>query len=859
MPRASGEQNGTMTTETPRGELRVLLGAAPGVGKTFAMLNEGRRRRDRGTDVVVGIVETHGRDLTARQIGDLEVVPRKQVQHKGATFTEMDLDAILARHPEVALVDELAHTNVPGSGNERRCQDVEALLAAGIDVITTVNVQHLESLNDVVAQITGIKQRETVPDAVVRAADQIELVDMAPEALRRRMAHGNVYPAARIDAALRNYFRPGNLAALRELALLWVADRVDAGLSDYRRLHAIDRPWAARERVLVALSGGPEGAALIRRGARIASRGVGGELVAVFVARTDGLVERNAAELAKQRKLVEDLSGTFQTLTGDDPAAAVLEHARSINATQIVVGQSRRRAWQRLFGAPTSQRIIDDSGDIDVHTVHHEWSASGEHRAGRRELGRTRRFVGIALSVLLPVLLTFLLEVTNSGGAPMFTLMLFLAAVVTVALVGGLVAAMIAAVASSLLANWFFTPPVFTFTIADPANIVALVIFVVVGIAVAVVVDQGIARARRAAEARAEADVMVWLANQSLRGELTVQTAVDNVRSTFQVAGVQYRRRTAPTAAPEVLGASGECRGEPSSTVALTATDDIAVYGRPLTVAEQRVLAAFGGQVTQHLEKQGLKAKAEQVGELTDRSAFQTALLAAVSHDLRTPLAGIRAASSSLLSTDVELSPADQRTLAEMIDLNAERLGRLIDNLLEMTRLQTSDVAPRREPVALPEVLTPALSGLPDGAVEVSEAESLPLLDTDPGLAERILANVIDNAVRHQPPGEPVRVEAAAVGGTVEVRVIDNGPGVPVARRQAIFQPFQRLGDSPSGNGLGLGLSVAQGFAHAVGATIEPDDTPGGGLTMTVAFPLARGGEAEGSPRPSAVDVGGSA
>src|SRR5262245_4057431 len=323
-----------------RGSLRVYLGAAPGVGKTFAMLNEGHRAASRGTDVVVGLVETHGRKLTLDQGGDLEVVPRRAISYRGTEFTEMDVDAVLAREPERVLVDELAHTNVPGSRNEKRWQDVGELLEAGIDVITTVNIQHLESVNDVVERITGVKQAETVPDEVVRAAEQIELVDMSPEALRRRMAHGNIYPAERIDASLANYFRLGNLAALREIALLWVADRVEESLQQYLEDHGIGSAWETRERVVVALTGAPGGDVLIRRAARMARRAQG-DLIGVHVRSSDGLADRESSSLDGHRRLLIDVGGAYQELTADDVAAGLVQLARAERATQLVLGASR--------------------------------------------------------------------------------------------------------------------------------------------------------------------------------------------------------------------------------------------------------------------------------------------------------------------------------------------------------------------------------------------------------------------------------------------------------------------------------------------------------------------------------------
>ncbi|MFJ1731683.1 universal stress protein [Streptomyces sp. NPDC088254] len=370
----------------PRGKLRVYLGAAPGVGKTYDMLGEGQRRAKRGTDVVIGFVEDYGRPLTRQMAEGLETVPRKVMPYRDTSFSEMDLDAVLARRPQVALVDELAHTNVPGCRNEKRWQDIEELLEGGIDVISTVNIQHLESLNDVVEQITGVKQRETVPDDVVRQADQIELVDMSGEALRRRMAHGNIYPPEKIDAALSHYFRLGNLTALRELAMLWAADRVEEALLRYREGHGIQQPWSTRERVLVALSGGPEGDTLIRRGKRIASRGAGGEFLAVHVVRGDGLVTGSPGLLDHQRALVEELGGSFRTVTGEDTAQGVLDFAREVNATQIVIGATRRSRLKELFSRGVGETIIEGSGDeIDVLVVTHSEAAHGRllHRRTR--------------------------------------------------------------------------------------------------------------------------------------------------------------------------------------------------------------------------------------------------------------------------------------------------------------------------------------------------------------------------------------------------------------------------------------------------------------------------------------------
>ena len=368
-----------------------MLGAAPGVGKTFAMLEEGRRLADTGIDVVVAVVETHGRAATSALVEGLEVLPRRAVDHRGVSLDEMDLDGVLARKPGLALVDELAHTNAPGSAHDKRWQDVQAILDAGIDVISTVNIQHIESLNDVVRQITGVVQRETIPDAVLRSADQVELVDLAPQALRDRLGEGKVYPAARVDAALSNYFRLGNLTALRELALLWLANEVDSALKKYRAEQGIANTWNARERVVVALTGGREGETLLRRGARIASRSAGGELFAVHVTTSDGLAEANPGTLEGQRALVETLGGTYHQVVGEQIPRTLVNFARSVDATQLVIGVSRRsRLSTLLTGAGTSATVIRESGDIDVHIVSHGEAGS-----------RTLPTLGGALSVVL--------------------------------------------------------------------------------------------------------------------------------------------------------------------------------------------------------------------------------------------------------------------------------------------------------------------------------------------------------------------------------------------------------------------------------------------------------------------------
>jgi two-component system, OmpR family, sensor histidine kinase KdpD len=840
-----------------RGTLRIYLGAAPGVGKTFAMLNEGRRRRARGTDVVAGYVETHGRAHTAEQIGDLEVVPRRVLTYRGAALEEMDLDAVLARRPEVALVDELAHTNVPGSKHAKRWEDVDVLLDAGIDVISTVNIQHLESINDVVERITGVKQRETLPDYVVRAADQIELVDMTPEALRRRMAHGNIYAPEKIDAALTNYFRPGNLAALRELALLWVADRVDDALEEYRERHGITQPWETRERVVVAITGAPSADALVRRAGRIAGR-AHGELLGVHVRSDDGLVGGDD-NLDHQRRLLEELGGTYHETASNDIAAALVDFARAENATQLVLGSSRRSRWAELLRGSVINRVVRLSGPIDVHVISQEGAAEEE---GQRAVPRVRRRVTLSprrrvlawLTAVggLPVL-TAVLVPMRSDVALSTILLLYLVLVVVVAALGGVVPAMVSALAAFLVVNWLFTPPIHTWTIAEAENLVALVVFLVVAGVVSAFVSAAARRAAEATRAAAEAETLAGLAGTVAEPD-PLPVLVDHLRRAFGLGGVALLRRgegdgwQTETAAGE---AAPRTPAEADHVRPLAPDLVLAVRGSDLAAEDQRVLNAFVAQLAAAIDRRRISAQADEATALAEANELRSALLQAVSHDLRTPLAGIKASASSLRQLDIAWSDVDRNEFLRTIEDETDRLTTLVGNLLDMSRIQAGAVAPRTRSVGLEEVVPAALAALGERAnkVQVDVPESLPPVRADPALLERVVANLVDNALAHAPETSPVEVEAGQVGSKVLIRVVDRGPGIPPPERERIFQPFQRLGDSPSQGaahgdrghvaGVGLGLAVARGFTHAMGGELTVDDTPGGGTTMIIELEVA--------------------
>ncbi len=836
-----------------RGQLRIYLGSAAGVGKTFAMLGEGHRRQERGADVVVAFVETHGRPQTADLLGGLEVIPRARTAYRGTFFEEMDLDAVLARHPEIALVDELAHTNVPGSRNAKRWQDVEELLDAGIDVISTVNIQHLESLNDVVEKITGVPQRETVPDAVVRAADQVELVDMTPEALRRRMAHGNIYPAEKIDAALTHYFRSGNLAALRELALLWLADKVDEGLQRYRAAHGIHGTWEARERVVVALTGGPEGDTLIRRAARIAARSSGGDLLALHVTSSDGLTGADPSALAAQRRLAESLGGTYHQVVGDDVHEALLTFARAENATQLVLGASRRTWLSSLLTGPgVSVRTIRDSGDIDVHIVTHAQMGRGRGLPRvRGGLPLRRRLLGYALAVLLAPLVTLFLASLRGELNLTSDVLAFLLAVIAVALVGGFVPAVLEAILASLLLNYYFTPPIHKFTISETNNALALGVFVTVGLVVSSIVDRAARRTKQAARAGAESELLVTTAGSVLRGQRSLAAVLDRVREAFGMDSVTLLEREpgradasrGPAGVWVPVATSGEhpvARPE-NADVEVPVTDSLhlALRGRALPAADRRLLGAFATYAVAALEQQRLAAEAKAARPIAEADRMRTALLAAVSHDLRSPLASAKAAVTSLRSPDIQWTTDDRDELLATADESLDKLAHLVDNLLDMSRLQAGAMSLFPRPADLEEIVSRSLDDLGPASrtVMVDIPDELPEVDVDPAILERVIANLTANALRYSPAQAPPLLTASALGGRVELRVVDRGPGIPATDRDRMFVPFQRLGDTDNSTGVGLGLALSRGLTEAMGGTLEAEDTPGGGLTMALSLP----------------------
>ncbi|ORV45665.1 histidine kinase [Mycolicibacter engbaekii] len=825
-----------------RGELRIYLGAAPGVGKTYAMLGEAHRRAERGTDVVAAAVQTHGRPKTAELLQGIEIV--------GEPGGELDVDAVLARHPQVVLVDDLAHTNPPGSRNAKRWQDIEELLEAGITVISTLNVQQLESLSDVAAKITGTPQLDTVPDAVVRKAEQIELIDIAPEALRRRLSHGNVYPPEKVDAALANYFRGETLTALRELALLWLAGQVDAALTRYRADKKITETWEARERIVAAVTGGPESEALVRRASRIASK-AGGELLVLHVLGGDGLSGAPAPWVGKMRQLAISLGASLHTVIGDDVPTGLLEFARDVNATQLVIGSSRRSRWARIFDEGVGAAVVQHSGDIDVHIV-----TTDAARPGLRALSLSppeRRAMSWLAAVVVPCVMCAITVGLLDRYLETGLSALFFVGVLLVALLGGIGPAVLSAVLSGVLLNYFLLAPRRDFTIAETDAAVTEVVLLLVAVAVAALVDSAANRSREAGRASREAELMTLFAGSVLRGA-DLDTLLERVRETYAQRSVSLVRVSNNNATTQVVASVGE---DPCTSVELADTSiDVGdnefwmlMAGRQLASRDRRVLSVVARQAAGLVRQEELAAEADRADAVMRTDELRRSLLSAVSHDLRTPLAAAKAAVSSLRADDVDFSPADTAELLATVEESIDQLTDLVGNLLDSSRLAAGVIRPELTKVYLEEVVQRALVGIGKrsnafgraGVDQVKVEVGATVAMADAGLLERVLANVIDNALRYA-SDSVVRVTAGRVGDRVLINVADEGRGLPPGGQAYVFDPFQRLGDRDNTSGVGLGLSVARGFTEAMGGSISATETPGGGLTMVIDL-AAPGGE----------------
>lgn len=852
-----------------QGRLRIFLGAAPGVGKTFAMLEEAHRLSTEGKDVVVALVETHGRAATAAALQGLELVDTVAHPYQGVSIRELDVDAVIKRAPDIAIVDEYAHSNAPGSRHTKRWQDIQQLLDAGIHVLSTINIQHIDSLNDVVEEITGTVQRETVPDSVLRSATQIELVDIAPQALRDRLAEGNVYPAERIDAALSNYFRLGNLTALRELALLWLAEEVDSALNSYREDHGIEDRWEARERVVVAISGSAADENLLRRGARIAARSTGGELHAVHVNQNDGLQQSSATTLARLRNLVETLGGSFHQVVGDDIPTALVEFSSGINASQLVIGLSRKNRIQSFL---TSTRVGDSvirlAGSLDVHIVNTPVSAKriGFGHLPASPLSKRRKIWGFIAALTVGPLLTFLLVSLRSPESIIGDVLAYQLLVIVIALIGGRWPALYTAILSGLSLDFFFIQPYHTVSISEPLHVIALLMYIVNALLVSLLVDIAARRLAYARRATAESEFLGIVSGSVLRGQDALTALVEQTREAFSLDAVELHEGgrlvvgayspdydVAPS--PDGPGTHGDQAENNSSTRAILdspfreqfpvgLTGELVLHGQQFEAANQRMLSAITSHMELVLEQQRLEETAQSVAPLERNDQVRSALLSAVSHDLRRPLAAAVASVTALNSQEDDWGEEDRKELLDTAQESLATLTDLVTNLLDATRVQAGVLAIQNQPIDVDSAIVAALDELAIGPEQATLDldEALPLVLADRSLLQRAVVNVLANAMRFTPQDQKVRVTTSSLKNTVEIRVIDHGPGISEDKKDQVFVPFQRLGDTHNDTGIGLGLALSRGFVEGMGGTLELEDTPGGGVTMVISLNVESAG-----------------
>jgi len=867
-----------------RGRLKIFLGAAPGVGKTYEMLLAAQARRREGCDVVVGIVEPHGRRETEALLEGLEVIPRQQIEYRGHLLGEMDLDAILKRRPALVLVDELAHTNAPGSRHPKRYLDVEEIIAAGIDVFATLNIQHVESLNDVVARITRIRVRETVPDSILDQADDIEVIDLSPEDLIKRLREGKVYVPQQAERAIRHYFSQGNLTALRELALRRTAQRVDEQLLSHMREHAIAGPWAAGERILVCVSEAPSTAGLIRYARRVADRlRVPWTAIYVETTRTQRLSVAERDRIADFLRLAERLGASTITIPGRSIAEEVVAYATANNITQIVIGKSNRSRWFEMVHGSVVHELVRRTGSISVHVISADDSEtvppkSIETRPAIEPI-RIEPYLGsagaVAVALGIGLLLKHFIAVQSIS-------LVFLTAILASAIAWGLWPSLFAAIASMLAYNFFFLPPLYTFTVGDPENVLALFFFLIVALIVSNLTARTrtqVVTARLRAKTTAELyafsrkvagigalDDLLWATAHQITSMLNVRTVLLmplKDREGLEVASgypPEDQLDDADMAAARWSWEHNRPAGRGADTLPgakrlflplRTGSGPVGVLGIDrdapgplLTPDDRRLLDALCDQAAVAIERISLAKGLDEARVLAETERLRAALLTSISHDLRTPLASILGTVSSLRSYPERYSPAEREDLLSTLQDEAERLNRFVSNLLDMTRLESGAIDLKLELIDVAEIVGSALqragSVLAGHRVEVNIAPHLPMLRLDAVLFEQVLFNLLDNAAKYSPIGSRIDIRASRDGELVEIEVVDEGPGIPPADLERIFDKFYRVqAQDRRRAGTGLGLAICRGFVEALGGWIVARNRrDGSGAVLTIRMPV---------------------
>lgn len=869
-----------------RGKLKIFLGAAPGVGKTFEMLQAARRQRDAGCDVVAGVVETHGRSETQALLEGLDVLPRRREPYRNREIEEMDLDALLVRKPQLALVDELAHSNAPGSRHPKRWQDVIELLEAGIDVYSTLNIQHLESLNDIVASITHVRVRETVPDSILELANDVEVVDITPADLMQRLREGKVYRGDGGERALQHYFTPTNLTALRELALRRTAESVDEQLQQQRRARGVDAVWAVGDRILVCINESPSGEALVRQGKRLSDRlDASWTVMYLETARSLRLGDAEREQIHSTLRLAEQLGADTQTLPGGmDIADTVLRLAREHNVTQLVVGKSRRSWWFELRHGSVVRDLVRKADGISVQVIVDAPGRRGTARAAEatpyfpqwtpgRGIDHLRALAYAGLATLVA------LAIDRWLGAPNVS-MLFLPAVMLTTTRAGLVPGLVCALASAALYNFLFLPPLYTFTIGDPANIIALVAFLLT----AAFTSRLSARARDQAalasdQAMLNGELLQFsrqIAGMRRLDELMGIAAkriaqmldVDVVMLSADPDGLHIRGASSPQAVLEEsdLAAANWCRdkaraaGQGSDTLPgsrwlfvpmlsdQAAVGVIGVRGEGrarLSAGQRRLLDALADLVAVGAERIRLARDVDQAKMLAETEKMRAALLTSVSHDLRTPLASILGAITSLRAYGQNYDDAAREELLSTAQDETERMSRFVANLLDMTRIDAGALQVRRESCELYDVVAGAVRRtqklLAQHHLRLDLPAGLPFLLADPGLLEQVLVNLLDNAAKYAPEGSEITVTARQHRYALTLSVADRGRGVPAGEQERIFDVFYRIREADRQRaGTGLGLTICRAFVQAMGGRIRVRDRDdGGGAVFEIEFPAS--------------------
>jgi len=868
-----------------RGRLKIFLGAAPGVGKTYEMLMSGRARQADGVDVVIGVVETHGRVETAALVEGFEVVARRKIEYRGQQLEEMDLDAILERRPALVLVDELAHTNVAGARHPKRYLDVEEILSRGIDVYSTLNIQHVESLNDVVAQITRIRVRETVPDSIIDRADDIEIIDITPDDLIKRLADGKVYVPKTAKRAIENYFSPGNLTALRELALRRTAQRVDDQLLNHMQAHAISGPWAAGERLLVCIDHGPKGASLVRYARRQADR-----LRAPWAAlhletpQSAGLSEEDKDRLAANMRLAEQLGAETVTLPALAPSREIIAYANANNFTHIVVGRPERSGWRRFWQGNVTYDLIRHAGDISVHVISGDARAE-EPRRGVKSAEALQPFrirpyllsvVFVALAILAGVALSQTLDVQNLA-------LVFLMAVLAASVRGGLGAGLFASILGALAFNFFFLEPRYTFTVRDPESLVALFFYFGVAL-VASNLTAAVHRQAAAARQRARMTEDLYLFSRKLAGTGTLDDVL--WATAFQIASMLKVRVVillpeagvvavkagyppddtlvdADIAAAKWAWEHNRPAGRGADTLPgarrlylpmRTGREAVGVIGLdddrqgPILAPEQRRLFdALSDQAALAIERVQLVSDVDGARLAAETDKLRAALLTSISHDLKTPLAAIMGSADMLKDLGVRLDEETRRELLSTVIDESERLNRFIANLLDMTRIGAGAMEPNYAWHFAGDIAGSALARaakiVSHHRVEVHIPETLPMLRVDPVLFEQVLFNLIDNAAKYAPAGTSIEIDGRQDGNTIMLSIKDEGPGIPSGDIERVFDSFYRVRKADQVRaGTGLGLSICRGFVEAMGGTIAAANRADrSGAVFTIRMPAMAG------------------